>query len=78
MPGVPRLGDYRATGLQAPYCFHHCRSMASNEARRLEAQLEILTDPDLLSEDREERQEWVERAAVVRRHLLRYRGSGTT
>ena len=43
------------------------------------AQLGILIDLDLLPENREERREWLERAALVQWHLLRYRGSaGTT
>lgn len=75
-PACPNLVKYRTGPGPAPlYCSHRCRSMASNAARRLERQLEILTDPELRPDDPEERADWAQREALVRWHLLRYRGA---
>ena len=74
-PGCHNDVHYRDTGPgpQPLYCSHRCRSMASNQVRRLEKQLDVLTDPALAPEDREERDLWRRRAALVRWHLARYR-----
>ena len=75
-PGCSNVVTYRdaRSGL---FCSHRCRSVTSNTARRLERQLEILTDPALLPDEPAARAAWARREALVRWHLKRYRGKAS-